>query len=38
MLKNGRYIPHIDHFVSQDCTWENFTYYRNRLNEIIDGF
>ena len=38
MLKKGRYIPHIDHFVSQDCTWENFTYYRNRLNEIIDGF
>jgi uroporphyrinogen decarboxylase len=38
MLRKGRYIPHIDHFVSQDCTWENFTYYRNRLNEIIDGF
>ncbi len=38
MLKKGRYIPHVDHFVSQDCTWNNFTYYRNRLNEIIDGF
>ncbi|MGM0365964.1 MAG: uroporphyrinogen decarboxylase family protein, partial [Actinomycetota bacterium] len=38
MLAKGRYIPHIDHFVSQDCTWENFTYYRNRLNEIIDRF
>ena len=37
MLKKGRYIPHIDHFVSQDCTWENFSYYRKRLNEIIDG-
>ncbi len=37
MLKKGRYIPHIDHFVSQDCTWENFIYYRNRLNEIIDS-
>ncbi len=37
MLSHGRYIPHIDHFVSQDCTWENFTYYRNRLNEIIDS-
>ncbi len=36
MLKKGRYIPHIDHFVSQDCTWGNFTYYRNRLNEIVD--
>ncbi len=36
MLRKGRYIPHVDHFVSPDCTWENFTYYRNRLNEIID--
>ena len=38
MLKKGRYIPHTDHFVSEDCTYENFTYYRNRLNEIIDRF
>jgi hypothetical protein len=36
MLGKGRYIPHVDHFVSQDCTWENFSYYRQRLNEIID--
>ena len=38
LLKSGRYIPHIDHFVSQDCTWENFTYYRKKLNLIIDNF
>jgi uroporphyrinogen decarboxylase len=37
LLKGGRFIPHIDHFVSQDCTWGNFTYYRNRLNGIIDN-
>jgi uroporphyrinogen decarboxylase len=36
MLRRGRYIPHVDHFVSQDCTWANFSYYRRRLNEIID--
>jgi len=36
LLQKGRYIPHVDHFVSQDCTWENFSYYRRRLNEIID--
>jgi len=36
LLKKGRYIPHIDHFVSQDCTWENFIYYRNSLNKLID--
>ncbi len=23
-----------DHFVSQDCTWENFIYYREKLNKI----
>jgi len=38
LLKSGRYIPHIDHFVSQDCTWENFTYYRLKLNSIIEDF
>ena len=38
MLKKGRYIPHIDHFVSQDCTWDNFSYYRRRLNSVIDEF
>jgi len=38
LLKTGRYIPHIDHFVSQDCTFSNFTYYRNKLNHIIDNF
>ena len=38
MLKKGRYIPHIEHFVSMDCTWENFTYYRKKLNEIVEGF
>ncbi len=38
LLKTGRYIPHIDHFVSQDFTFSNFTYYRNKLNKIIDSF
>ncbi len=36
LMERGRYIPHIDHAVSEDVTWENFTYYRNRLNKIID--
>jgi len=38
LLKGGRYIPHIDHFVSQDCIWGNFSYYRRKLNGIIDDF
>ena len=37
LLRQGRFIPHVDHFVSQDCTWENFSYYRQRLNDIIDS-
>lgn len=37
VLKTGRYIPHIDHFVSMDCRFDAFTYYRSRLNELIDA-
>ncbi len=37
ILKTGGYIPHIDHAVSQDVTWENFRYYRNSLDALIDG-
>jgi hypothetical protein len=37
LLKMGRYIPHLDHFVSPDCTWENFCYYRRELNTIIES-
>jgi hypothetical protein len=36
LIKKGRYIPHIDHAVSEDVTWDNFKYYRFRLNEIIE--
>jgi hypothetical protein len=36
VMKLGGYIPHVDHAVSQDVTWENFKYYRTRLNEMID--
>ena len=32
----GGYIPHIDHAVSADVTWDNFKYYRFKLNEILD--
>ncbi|MFH1927048.1 MAG: uroporphyrinogen decarboxylase family protein [Chloroflexota bacterium] len=35
MLKHGRYIPHIDHMVPPDVPWENFCYYRQKLNAII---
>lgn len=37
LLKCGRFIPHVDHFVSPDCTWGNFKYYRENLNSLIDS-
>jgi uroporphyrinogen-III decarboxylase len=36
VMKKGGYIPHVDHAVSEDVTWENFKYYRERLNYLID--
>ena len=36
LIAKGGYVPHIDHAVSEDVTWENFKYYREKLNDIID--
>lgn len=36
VLKTGGFIPHADHHVPDDSCWKNFSYYRKRLNEIID--
>ena len=36
LLKLGGYVPHGDHCISPGVNWEQFKYYRNRLNEIID--
>jgi uroporphyrinogen decarboxylase len=35
MLKQGGFIPHVDHHVPSDVSWTNFKYYRNKLNQII---
>jgi len=35
MLERGGYIPSIDHMVSMDISFENFKYYREKLNQII---
>jgi hypothetical protein len=37
LLKYGGYQPHIDHHVSDDVRWDNFKYYRQNLNDIIDS-
>ena len=34
-LKSGWYIPHVDHLVPPDVSWENFVYYRGRLEDMI---
>lgn len=35
MLKKGGYIPHIDHNMPPDVSWENFKYYRILLKKIL---
>jgi len=37
MLTQGGFIPHVDNNVSPDVSWENFCYYRRRLNDMIDA-
>jgi hypothetical protein len=37
MLSQGGYVPYVDHMVPPDVPWENFCYYRQRLNELIDA-
>ncbi|MBM3707369.1 MAG: hypothetical protein FJW69_03355 [Actinobacteria bacterium] len=37
LIRLGGYIPFIDHLTPPDCSWENFKYYRNKLNKIIDN-
>ncbi len=37
VIKKGGYVPHIDHQVPPGVTFEEFSYYRNRLNDIIDS-
>jgi len=38
MLQAGGYIPFMDHLVPPDVSWENFCYYRTRLNALIDQY
>jgi uroporphyrinogen decarboxylase len=35
MLKRGGYVPHVDHGIAPDISWDHFVYYRSRLNEMI---
>ncbi len=37
MLKKLGYLPHIDHLVHPGVSWDDFCYYRKRLNEMIEA-
>ena len=37
MLDRGGYIPTVDHGVPPGISWENFKYYREKLNTMIGG-
>ena len=32
----GGYIPHVDHGVPPDVSWDNFCYYRRKLDAMLD--
>jgi uroporphyrinogen decarboxylase len=36
VLKTGGFIPFGDHLIPPEVSWENFSFYRERLNSIID--
>jgi uroporphyrinogen decarboxylase len=37
VLGTGGYIPFCDHFIPPDVDFANFSYYRRRLNQLIDA-
>ena len=36
LLKSGGYIPYGDHLIPPEVPWEDFKYYREKLNWMID--
>ena len=37
VIQSGRYIPFADHFIPPEVHFEDFKYYREKLNAMIDG-
>ncbi len=37
LISQGGYIPYMDHLIPPNGSWENFKYYREKLNKIIDS-
>jgi Uroporphyrinogen decarboxylase (URO-D) len=38
VLQTGGYIPYGDHFIPPEVDFENFSYYRKKLNAMIDQY
>lgn len=38
LLQHGGFIPHADHLVPPDVSWENFCHYRRRICDFIVQF
>lgn len=38
VLKTGGYIPFGDHFIPPEVDFANFSYYRNKLNSLIEKY
>lgn len=36
VVRTGGYIPHVDHAIPPDVSWENFCYYRRALDAMLD--
>lgn len=36
LLPKGGYVPFVDHSVPPDISWQNFKYYRQKLNRMLD--
>jgi uroporphyrinogen decarboxylase len=36
VLGTGGYVPYGDHFIPPEVEWEDFKYYREKLNRLID--
>lgn len=37
VVEEGGFIPTVDHTVSPDISWENFTYYMERKQKLLNG-
>ena len=38
VVLSGGYIPHVDHGVPPDVSWENLCYYRRKLDAMLDEY